>query len=73
VLNGWLPEHNSPELQYIETKWASLMSYGMTVDLLTDVLPVNECLNAETPSAQNRETAGRAIERPAKIHLGLSI
>lgn len=48
VLNGWIAEHNSPELQYVETKWASLMSYGMTVDLLTDVLPINECLNAET-------------------------
>ena len=29
----WLPEHNSPELQYIETKWASLMSYGLTAKL----------------------------------------
>ena len=26
-----LPEHTSPELQYLETKWASLMSYGLTI------------------------------------------
>jgi hypothetical protein len=62
VLNGWLPEHNSPELQYIETKWASLMSYGMTVDLLTDVLPVNECLNAETVRRHVHKTAKRQDE-----------
>lgn len=48
VLTAWLPEHNSPELQYIEAKWASLMSYGLTVDLLKDILPVNASLDAET-------------------------
>jgi len=30
----------SPEMAYIESKWASLMSYGMTADLLEEVLPV---------------------------------
>ena len=34
-------EHASPELLYLETKWASLVSYGMTVDLLKDVLPLD--------------------------------
>ncbi len=48
LLTDWLVEHNSPELQYIETKWASLMSYGLTVDLLKDILPVSESLNAVT-------------------------
>lgn len=43
-LNEWLPEHTSPELMYIQTKWASLMSYGSTADLLHDVLPVNQSL-----------------------------
>ncbi|WP_292991881.1 ISKra4 family transposase [Nitrosomonas sp.] len=47
-LNEWLPEHTSPELMYIETKWASLMSYGSTADLLHDVLPVNQSLNPAT-------------------------
>ncbi len=46
-LSQWLDgEHVSPELKYLETKWASLMSYGMTADLLKDVLPVGESLNA---------------------------
>ena len=47
-LAQWLPEHASPELQYLETKWASLMSYGLTAKLLQDVLPINACQNAAT-------------------------
>ena len=48
-LSQWLSgEHVAPELKYLETKWASLMSYGMTADLLRDVLPVGESLNAAT-------------------------
>jgi hypothetical protein len=39
-LTGLLTEHTSPELLYLETKWASLVSYGMTIDLLKDVLPI---------------------------------
>lgn len=35
-----LTERLSPELSYLETKWASLMSYGMTVKLLEEVLPL---------------------------------
>ena len=34
-----LPEHTTPELLFLETKWASLMSYGMTTQLLEDVSP----------------------------------
>jgi len=36
-----LPEHTAPELSYLESKWASLMSYGMTVKLLQEVLPLD--------------------------------
>ena len=43
-----LPERTTPELLYLETKWASLVSYGMTVKLLEDVLPIDEPLNAVT-------------------------
>ncbi|MEI6628179.1 MAG: ISKra4 family transposase, partial [Alphaproteobacteria bacterium] len=35
-----LTKHISPELSYLEAKWASLMSYGMTVKLLEEVLPL---------------------------------
>jgi len=59
ALNGWLSDHNSPELLYIETKWASLMSYGMTVDLLKDVLPVSDSLDAETVRHHLHTSAAR--------------
>ena len=43
-----LSEHASPELVFMETRWASLASYGMTVKALQDFLPVDEKLNAST-------------------------
>ena len=43
-----LPERTTPELLYLETKWASLASYGVTADLIKDVLPVDDKLNAAT-------------------------
>ena len=39
---------SSPELQYLETKWASLIPYAKVVDLLTDVLSVSRTLNPHT-------------------------
>ena len=35
-----LPERTAPEFLYLQSKWASLMSYGLTVDLLEEVLPL---------------------------------
>lgn len=43
-----LPEHITPELLFLETKWAALASYGVTVQLLQDVLPIDEPLHAFT-------------------------
>ena len=43
-----LPERSTPELLYLETKWASLMSYGLTTKLLEEVLPIGKHVNAET-------------------------
>jgi hypothetical protein len=41
-----LSERTSPELLYLQTKWASLLSYGMTTDLLNDVLPIDICTSS---------------------------
>jgi hypothetical protein len=49
----------------METKWASLMSYGMTVDLLKDVLPIHPALSAETVRKQVHRVAER---RDKDIH-----
>src|SRR5688572_185238 len=43
-----LTEHMAPELLYLETRWASLVSYGMTADLLKDVLPIGSTADAST-------------------------
>ena len=39
-------EHTAPELLYLESKFASLVSYGLTADLLQEVLPVGTTANA---------------------------
>ena len=43
-----LSEQTAPELLFMETKWASLVSYGLTVQALTDFLPVDETLSIST-------------------------
>jgi len=47
-LTEFFPDHIAPELLWLETKWASLVSYGVTVDLLKDVLPIDEKLSPDT-------------------------
>ena len=46
VLRTWLPDHTSPELQYLETKWASYMSFNKTSELMKDVLPISATHNS---------------------------
>ena len=43
-----LPEKTTPELLYLETKWASLAAYGMSVKMFEDVLPLDESLHTVT-------------------------
>lgn len=43
-----LPERTTPELLFLETKWASLMSYGLTTELLQEVMPMDALLHAST-------------------------
>jgi hypothetical protein len=47
-LNALLTESIAPELLFMETKWASLVSYGLTAQALKDFLPVDATLNATT-------------------------
>lgn len=59
LLKRWLPEHISPELRYLETKWGSCMSYDKTAALLQDVLPIYASLNGETIRKHLHKTAIR--------------
>jgi hypothetical protein len=43
-----LSERIAPELLFMETKWASLVSYALTVQALKDFLPVDETLSVST-------------------------
>jgi hypothetical protein len=36
-----LSERTTPELRYLEAKWAALLPYGATVDVLEEVLPLH--------------------------------
>ena len=52
-------EPTSPELLYLETKWASLVSYGVTVKLLDEVLPIDEKLSAQSVRHHLHQVAER--------------
>ena len=47
-LTELLSASTTPELLFLETKWASLISYGMTAQVLKDFLPLDATLNATT-------------------------
>jgi hypothetical protein len=54
-----LSGRTSPELIYLETKFAALVSYGLTLKLLQEVLPIGQALNTRTVRRQVRHTAER--------------
>ena len=58
-LTALLTESTAPELLFMETKWASLISYGLTVRALKDFLPVDATLNATTVQNHTRAVAQR--------------
>jgi hypothetical protein len=55
-----LPERTAPELAYLEAKFAALVPYGLTVELLAEVLPLGAELNTTTVRRQVRRVAERA-------------
>ena len=57
-----LDGHVSPERLYLETKWASLISFKLAAQLLKDTLPVAETVNA----AGVRNHLHRVAERERK-------
>ena len=47
-LRALFTQRTTPEMLYLETKWAASLSYSQTAALLKDVLPVDQKLNAST-------------------------
>jgi hypothetical protein len=47
-LTALCQEHTAPELLFMQAKWASLVSYSLTAQALTDFLPIDEALGVST-------------------------
>ncbi len=58
-MRTWLNGRTSPEMLYLETKWASLIPFARAADLLKEVLPVGDSLNPETIRNHLQVTAER--------------
>jgi hypothetical protein len=61
-MRKWLKERTSPEMMYLETKWGSLIPFAKVADLLCDVLPVHDTVNAETVRTHLQAAAERMEE-----------
>jgi hypothetical protein len=61
-------DHVAPELLYLETKWASLVSYDATAGLLKDVLPIDTKTNAATIRNHLHKVAARSEAELGEEH-----
>jgi hypothetical protein len=71
-LAALLRERTTPELSYLQARFAGLVSYGMSADLLNEILPLGRALHATTVRRQVQATAQRledelGDERPGFI------
>jgi hypothetical protein len=58
-LSALLTESVSPELLYMEAKWSSLASYGMSLNALKDFLPLDRTLDVKTVRYDTLKVAKR--------------
>src|SRR5712692_8666521 len=54
-----LPERTTPELLYLESKFAGLVSYGLSARLLTETLPIGRPLYASAVRLHTQATGER--------------
>ena len=59
-LANLIPEHCSPERLYLETKWASLVSFDLAAQMLGDVLPTDTHFRATSVRNHLQRVARRA-------------
>jgi hypothetical protein len=62
-MRTWLNGQTSPEMLYLETKWASLIPFARVADLLKEVLPVGDAVNQETVRTYLYATAERIEQK----------
>src|SRR5712692_3352732 len=58
-LANLLPERTAPELVYLQTKWAAVMSYGCTAERLSEVLPLEKRISTAVLSGHVQQVATR--------------
>jgi hypothetical protein len=58
-LSALLTEPVAPELLYMEAKWSSLVSYGLSLDALKDFLPLDLSLDVKTVRSDTLKVAKR--------------
>src|SRR4249920_417564 len=58
-LSALLTESVAPELLYMEAKWSSLVSYGMSLDALQAFLPLDRTLDVKTVRYDTLKVAKR--------------
>ena len=58
-LDSILPERTTPELSYLQARFAGLVSYGLSADLLGELLPLGRALHANTVRRGVQATAQR--------------
>src|SRR5215813_5393211 len=58
-LSALLTELVAPELLYMEAKWSSLVSYGLSLDALQDFLPIDLTLDVKTIRSDTLKVAKR--------------
>jgi len=58
-LSALLTELVAPELLYMEAKWSSLVSYGLSLDALQDFLPIDLRLDVKTVRSDTLKVAKR--------------
>ncbi len=54
-----LPERTAPEYIYLQTKWAAVMSYGRTAELLEEVFPLEKRISTAALSGHVQQVATR--------------
>src|SRR5262249_28106811 len=58
-LSALLTELVAPEILYMEAKWSSLVSYGLSLDALQDFLPIDLRLDVKTVRSDTLKVAKR--------------
>src|SRR5467141_112367 len=69
-LSALLTEPVAPELLYMEAKWSSLVSYGLSLDALQDFLPLDRTLDVKTVRYDTLKVAKRLEAELGDEHPG---